>query len=129
MTSHEIVPNWKYVTNITNALKAVVTCEDEHDFFLYELVTLHVSKYYGMGEVDGVTAKIIDLDGTTITLNLDTSSFTPFVYPISEDLERKTTPPHVVPSSSGIIDSNLDQFNSQPFGTTLQDSFDNVRTF
>lgn len=129
MTSHEIVPNWKYVTNITNALQAVVTCADEHDFFLYELVTLHVSKYYGMDEVDGVTAKIIDLDSTTITLNLDTSSFTPFVYPISEDLERKTTPPHVVPSSSGIIDSNLDQFNSQPFGTTLQDSFDNVRTF
>jgi hypothetical protein len=129
MTLHEIVPNWKYVTNITNEQRAVVTCANEHNFFLYELVTLHVSKYYGMNEVDGMTAKIIDLDDITITLNLDTTSFTPFVFPISDADALKTTPPHVVPSASGIIETNLDQFNSQPFGTTLEDSFDNVRTF
>lgn len=129
MALHEIVPNWKYITGITNALEAVVTCSEEHDFFLYELVTLHVSKYYGMVQADGMTAKVLALDSTTITLNLDTTSFTPFVYPISEELEKQTTPPHVVPSASGIIDGSGYQFNSQPYGTTLNDAFDNVRTF
>jgi len=129
MALHEIIPNWKYITNITNALEAVVTCSEPHNFFLYELVTLHVSKYYGMIQADGITAKVINLDSTTITLNLDTTSFFPFVYPIEQSLEILTTPPHVVPSASGIIDGSGYEFASQPFGSTLNDAFDNVRTF
>lgn len=128
MSSNEFVPAWRYITAITNDRNAVVTFSEDHNFSTGEIVSLRVSKYYGMVEANNKSCKVLDYDALTITTDLDTLQFTPFVYPISEDDERKTTPPHAVPSSSGIIPRDVafsGTYNSQPFGTTLIDVFDN----
>ena len=122
------IPYLSYITGITNANPAVVTFSEEHRFTIGELIALRVSKQYGMVEANNKVAKVIANDTLTVTLDLDTMQFTPFVYPISLDLQRETTPPHAVPAGSGVIPQNVafsGVYNSQPFGTTLIDLFDN----
>jgi len=125
------IPYLSYITAITNDNPAVVTFSAEHSFTTGELVALRVSKQYGMVEANNKVAKVLAYDSLTITLDLDTLQFTPFVYPISTDLQRETTPPHAVPAGSGVIPQNVafsGVYNSQPFGTTLIDLFDNRPT-
>lgn len=125
------IPYLSYITGITNANPAVVTFSAQHSFTVGELIALRVSKQYGMVEANNKVAKVLDYDTLTVTLDLDTLQYTPFIYPVSLDLQRETTPPHAVPAGSGVIPKDVafsGIYNSQPFGTTLIDLFDNRPT-
>lgn len=104
------------ISNITNAQKAVVTFTDDHDFVDNEIVSLRVSRPYGMVEINQQSGKVLDHDDTTVTLDIDTNNYTAFSIP--GDLTG-TTPPCCVPSSSG-VDLSL-------YAPTmiLEDAFDN----
>lgn len=113
------IPRWKYITGITNAQYAVVTCDTNHNFSDGEYVSFRVSHPYGMSEINDLQAQVLSHTDDTITVDIDSSTWNNFIYPVS----GKNTPPVVVPAGSGIIP------NSNPPTVNLQDAFDNIRTF
>lgn len=109
-------PRYGFITGISNAKQAVVTFSDTHDFTDGEIVSFRVTKPFGMVEMNNRTSKVLSHDSTTITVDIESSFFTPFIYPA---VETTVTPPVVVPSASGVIPG------SNPATVNLYDSFDN----
>lgn len=111
-------PSLEYIVAITLGKNTVVTVLDTHYFTLGEIVSFRVTKPYGTVELNNVHAKVIDLSSLSITVDYDSTGFTPFVYPVVYPITGPKTPPIVVPSSSGVLD---DLYTPE---YTLQDSFD-----
>lgn len=112
----QFFPRVREISAITNAQYAVVTFTDDHDFVNHEIVSLRVSRPYGMVEINQKAAKVISTTSDTITVDIDSTNYTAFAIP--GDLAG-TTPPCCVPSSSG-VDLTL------PVPTMiLEDAFDN----
>ena len=112
----QFYPRMRLVEDITNAQHAVVTCTEDHDFIENEIISMRVSKPYGMVEINNKQAKVISYTSDTITIDVDSTNFTAFSIP--GDL-AETTPPCVVPSSSGV------DLTSPVPRTILEDAFDN----
>lgn len=95
-------PRRREISDVTNALNAVITTTENHGYVEGQTVRLHVAEDYGMN-LDFVQAKILSVDSdTTFTVNTDTSTLLPYATP--------STPPgftqsHVVPMS-GPYDNN-----------------------
>lgn len=117
MVLHEFVPRFRYLTAITNAQYAVATFSEDHDYSDGEIVSFRVSKPFGMTEINNKQTRVISHTSNTITTEIDTSSWTPFVYPVV----GQVTPPVVVPAGSGIIPTLY------PSTINLEDVFDNRR--
>ncbi len=117
MTSNVFFPRFRYVTDITNEQYPTVTFSDVHDFVVNELVSFRVSKPYGMFEINEKRAKVLSVGDMTVTIDINTMFFTPFIYPVS----GANTPPVCVPVGSGI------NYDSAFVFTILNDAFDNVR--
>lgn len=108
-------PSLAYVTDITNAQYAVVTFSDDHSYVDGEIVSFRVSRDSGMWEINNKQARVLSHTDDTITVELDTSSFTPFV-----DVADIQRPAITVPSASGIT-----PLQYVPT-VTLEDAFDNI---
>lgn len=109
---YEFIPNLQYISNITQALKSVVTFVDNHNFTLGEWISFRVPPPNGMIQLNNEKALIISLTPNTVTINLNTLGFWPFI-----SVSDPQTPCIAVPAGSGI-----------PLGTafvTLEDAFDN----
>jgi hypothetical protein len=117
MTTHVFFPRFRYITGISNEQYAVVTFSAVHDFVVNEIVSFRVTKPYGMVEINEKRAKVLSIGSLTITIDIDTKFFTPFIYPVS----GSNTPPVCVPVGSGI------SFDSAFAFTILNDAFDNLR--
>jgi hypothetical protein len=106
----------RLVEDITNAQNAVVTCTEDHDFVDNEIISMRVSRPYGMIEMNNQSAKVISHTSDTVTIDVDSTNFTAFSIPA--DLSG-TTPPCIVPSSSGV---DLTEYSPIMI---LEDAFDN----
>lgn len=84
----EVVPESLFVTKVTQAAQAVVTMSVDHTYQVGQLLTLSVPATFGMSELDGVTAKVVARDDATVTLDVDSSSYTPFAFPASSPLPQ-----------------------------------------
>jgi hypothetical protein len=60
-----------------------VTVSTVHSYVVGELITFQVPKSFGMSEISGLTAKIIAVTDYTMTIDIDTTSFTAFAFPAS----------------------------------------------
>ncbi len=119
MTGHAIRPAFRYIIAITNAQYATVTFSEDHHYSIGEIVSFRVTQPFGMVEINNLQSSIISFTSDSITVGIDTTFWTPFVYPATVD---KYTPPVCVPSASGVIkDLYTPTMN-------LEDCFDNVRT-
>lgn len=118
MTTNRFFPRFRYISGITNAQRAVVTFTDTHDYVVNEIVSFRVTQPYGMVEINEKRAKVLEIGDFTIIVDIDTTYFNAFIYPVSGE----NTPPVCVPVASGINNSN-------PYFvfTILDDAFDNVR--
>jgi hypothetical protein len=122
-------PHWNYIANITKAAQGKVYFTAKNDFTPGEIVSFRVSSAFGMSEINNQTARVLSVTNSStessITLDLDTSGYTTFAFPLSADV--KTTSPAVcLPSSSGVVpDSVNTSLVLQPPGTNLRDAFDN----
>lgn len=72
-----------------------------------------------MTELNNVQTRVISNTNDSITVDIDSTNFTPFVF--TPEYEGRG-PAMVVPSSSGIVPGQI------PIGTSLRDAFDNVPT-
>jgi hypothetical protein len=85
---------------ITQATNAVVSCSVPHDFTVGERVTLRVANEFGMREANNKSATVLSTTDFTVTLDLDTTGFNPFVFTAATLLNAKATPPQIIPSGT-----------------------------
>lgn len=78
-------PRRRYITKISQAPLAVVTLSVTHGYEIGQRVRMIVPAAYGMVEMDGFQATIVgvDLTNNTITINIDSSAFTAFAWPLN----------------------------------------------
>lgn len=108
----DFIPNLRHISNITQARQAIVTFTEDTNFTLGEWVSFRVPPANGMIQLNNQKALIIALTPNTITINVDTLGFFPFISGTDPQI-----PCVAVPAGSGI-----------PPGTatvTLEDAFDN----
>jgi hypothetical protein len=72
-----------YVTNITQAAQAVVTVSIQHQYVVGQKIHLSIPSGFGMQEADQQTAIILAVTAYTMTVDLNTSSFSAFAFPPS----------------------------------------------
>lgn len=106
------IPNLQYITNITQAQQAVVTFENDTNFTLGEWISFRIPPPNGMIQLNNQKARIIDLTPNTVTIDLDTLQFYPFI-----SFSDPQTPCVAVPAGSGIPPNSG--------YVTLEDAFDN----
>ena len=122
-------PHLRFVAYITQATQATVYFFEPNDFTVGEYVDFNIPTPYGMtqlsfltkgtGQVPAlVTAVTNSATQSSITINVDTTGFTPFIYP--PDLVRPgQSPATCFPAGSGPIP------NQSPPGVNIVDAFDN----
>ena len=86
------IPFGCVITNITAAASAVVTTSVAHQFVVGQKVRFQVplvpgaaSGAWGMVEMNDLEANVTAVSTTTITVDVDSSAFTAFVYPTSAE--------------------------------------------
>lgn len=104
------------IIGITNSQLAVVNFGTAHPYSAGELLSFRVSKPYGMIEMNNLQGRVLAITSTTVIVDIDTLSFTAFVYPPVGVVE---VPAQVVPAGSGIIPGLT------PPTVNLEDVFDN----
>lgn len=90
---------WKTILSITNAYPMVVTTTTNHHYVAGMRVRFQIPSQFGMFQLNGVEAQVIAITPTTLTIDLDSTNFSVFSYPIS--LPSAYTPPVVIPDASG----------------------------
>lgn len=76
-------PRYRYITAITKAASCVITTSVTHNYSVGQTVRLVVPAAYGMHEADKLQGKITAISTTynTITVDIDTTTFTTFAFP------------------------------------------------
>lgn len=93
------IPNFKYITSITRATNAVVTTSTPHSYVVGEVVRFAVPTLFGMTQMDGLAGTVTAVTSTTITLDINSSSFTAFAFPSSSSVAGGYTQPQVYPDA------------------------------
>jgi len=90
-------PRARTIANITQAAQAVVTTTVTNLMDIGEKVRFRVDEYLDMVEMDGLIGTIVDTDAAnnTITVDIDSTAFTAFDWPVTAD--DVFTPAQVVP--------------------------------
>lgn len=78
-----VLPEYLYITGISQAVQAVVTVSTLHDYVAGMKIRLDIPYTYGMQEMNGLTATIVAVGAYTLTLDVNSSGFTPFAFPAS----------------------------------------------
>lgn len=112
-----IYPSLSFIVGITQGVQTTAMFSAPHEFTSGENVGFRVTAAYGMPEINNKVGTVLNITTYTITVNIDSSGWNPFVIPGST---LGTTPPTCVPSSSGVIPY------SNPGTMNLQDAFDNL---
>lgn len=74
-------PAMRLIAAITNANPAVVTTTFAHLYLTGLIVRLDLPPAVGMPQANGMTGTITVLSPTTFSIDIDTTSFTPFAIP------------------------------------------------
>jgi hypothetical protein len=99
-------PTRRYITNISQATNAIVTLSVTHGYTVGQQISFVIPTVtalaFGMTELDGTEATIVaigqaDVNGftNTITVDVDTTGFTAFAFPLTTD--PGFTPAQVIP--------------------------------
>jgi len=112
-------PRTRYITKIDETTNTV-TFSAAHAYSAGEKVRFTVPRVsalaYGMTELDGVVATVVSATTSTITIDIDLSTYTTFKFPLTGDADPSYTPAMVSPvgeDGAGIISYS---------GTTLSDA-------
>ncbi len=138
-------PKLSPVLYITQATQAVVYFARPHDYTPGELVDFQIPTPYGMIQLSNLTKKgghsalgphpsgaarvlsvVNSATVSSITIDVDTTGYTAFVYPTSALFAGGASPAVCFPAGSGIVPLNGSPTLPQsPPGTNLLDAFDN----
>jgi hypothetical protein len=90
---------WQMIASITNANPMVVTTTNNSNYNPGMIVTFNIPPSFGMKQLNGLTAQVINVSGTNVTCNVNSTNFSTFSYP--SPLPNAYTPPTIIPYSSG----------------------------
>jgi len=78
-------PRSRYISSISKAAQAVVKLTVTHGYTVGQVVKFNVEADYGMTEIDGMEGTITAISTTnnTITVDIDTRTFTTFAWPLT----------------------------------------------
>jgi hypothetical protein len=107
------------ILSITNSYPMIVTTSGDHGYVLGMRVNFLIPVQFGMTELNDINVQVINLTSDTLTINVDSISFTPFAYP--SPLPSAYTPPSVIPYSSGpyLAPQPLPYGNQESFEGTI----------
>jgi hypothetical protein len=117
-------PRVRLITAITKATQAVITLSVTHGYTVGQEVRIVVPAAFGMTEINGLLGVIVAVttgSTNTITVDIDSTSFSTFAFPTSAVAAAGVSFPQVVPVGEAAINSI-----SQPFGNLLDDRTRNV---
>lgn len=117
-TYSDYTPYIKDIIGISNSQQAVIDFGTAHPYTPGEFVSFRVSEPYGMTEMNNLRGRVLLTSSTSITVDIDTLNFNPFVYP---PVRTVVVPAQTVPAGSGIIPDSV------PPTVNLEDEFDNKR--
>lgn len=69
------------ISSISQGSSTVVTTSVDHGFIVGNQVQFSIPKAYGMTQLNGKKGLVLSFTSNTITVNIDSSSFDPFVTP------------------------------------------------
>lgn len=100
------LPAMRIITSITQGKPAVVTTSFAHNYITGEIVrisvpTIHGDYPWGMSQINQKKGTIVVLNDTQFSIDIDSTSFDPFVTPPGSPRQR----PYVVPI--GEVNSTL----------------------
>jgi hypothetical protein len=100
------IPSTLLITNMTQSLPLVVTftvpSTGANTYIPGQLVRLTVPKTWGMFQADGLTVKILQINASTMSLNIDSTNFDAFIYAINSN----ETPASLAPAGSQNLQYN-----------------------
>jgi hypothetical protein len=83
-------PAERIITKISQAAQAIVTFSVTHDYVVGQRLDFRVSSAFGMTQMNGLSGTVVaigaaDADGATntVTVDIDTTAFTAFTFPIT----------------------------------------------
>jgi hypothetical protein len=117
-------PRRRYISKITKASSAVVTMTVTHGYTVGQSVRINVPTVFGMSEIDKLIGNVTAIDTTnnTITLDIDSSGFSAFAFPLTADVPF--SPAEVIPigesgaSHSGMVYDDA-KYNTGYLGVKL----------
>ena len=107
-----VVPMFLLISNITRATQAVITVTDQIPQNIYvvgQSIYLSVPFSYGMFQANALTVQIIDINGSDLTVALDTTQFDTFSAP---------SPNFMIPAPATLSPAgsrNIYNFTNLPF--------------
>ena len=104
-------PPWRFIVNITQAAQAVVTTSVNHTYTVGQQVRLDTSDAYGMVEINGLTGNIVAVTASTFTVDINTTAFTAFQFPLAA----------AIPFSQAIVNPVGETANATISNPTLLD--------
>lgn len=75
-------PRRRFISNITQAASAVVTCSADHGLTVGQEVRFVVPDVYGMTEIDNLSGTITAVTASTMTVDINSAAFTAFAFPL-----------------------------------------------
>ena len=130
---NRMYPRLRYIAMITKATQAVIYFTAKNDFTPGEIVSFRVSSDFGMDEINNKAVRVLSVTNSStvssITIDLDTSGYTTFAFPLSATAAAGVQPAVCLPASSGVVPDNGSATVAQPPGTNLRDAFDNRNQF
>ncbi len=112
-------PQFSIISAITLGQQTAVTFTADSDFSDGEVVSFRLARESGTRELNNQQARVLSHTSNTITVGIDSTNYTPFIFVAQNSL---VFPAMVVPVGSGIIPDSV------PPTVNLQDVFDNVPT-
>lgn len=90
-------PRTRYISAITQAASAVIMTTVNHRYVAGQKVRIYIPTYWGMTQLNDMIATITAVTANTITIDVDTTTFTAFAYPTSVQAAAGIGFPIVVP--------------------------------
>jgi len=96
-------PRSRYITSISKAASAVVITTVPHGYVVGQVVKFNVGTEYGMTEINGLygTITAINTATNTFTVDIDSTGFTTYAWPLSAVAAAGVTPATITPIGAG----------------------------
>ena len=98
-------PSLRRIVNITQENHAVITTSVDSTYVAGQSIRLDIPPQFGMIQANGLLVNVISVTGGNITVNLDTTGFSPFVFPLVA--AYPFTPAQTIP-----VGEETDQFSN-----------------
>ncbi len=75
-------PRRRFISDITTGVTTIVDCTADHGLTVGQQIRMVVPAAYAMVEMDGLQATLTAVTATTMTLDIDSTAFTAFAFPL-----------------------------------------------